>query len=624
VQHDLFEAGLLQDRWPLGLTAVGSPQVTDVTVSLDLTAAEVVLEQQYTSEVPTDTTSRTKQDTSLRKGKEKQETIKLTQVLVFRRGRNRWLYSPPRQEYWDDWQTARSRYLTLSYPQREAEFAERLLHDLEKDVVRMCTTLPGVNCKQGLHLHLRLDSNPYSLIETADPTITLGPTAVAGLNLPAPSLVGNPVDKAGYQVLRHSYATHVVAAAITTCVDWRCCSHGLLYQALLDRQLAQLGLRPWPLEQSNYQAALSNSTIGAFDMQKLWHSEPIAHPTGPDTLLAYSMVNYLTEVAPDKPIASMQRRLSTIDSYWLWLQKHVPATGRFRGGIQRDSLHYAASHLEQTPAPISLPDQNIQLLCDTGQGDEATLILYNLASDDWATEMSGRSLVFMNPLPDDEGVLPQERQSCPDQLRVLLWQDGQETDVFGQTVTGGIFRTTLGGQDLVRFSIDYSRNRILFRLLSFNQYDRSGCIVRSLLSPAVWSPNGEKTIVRTGKETLWVGDAMTRFPTYLGIGQAPFWLDDNTVGYVRTEGQGQNAGSHIIATSLSDSQTQILFPLEALYVHLPEGVQKHNLSIRSISISPAFPDVLLIAAAIIEEKQQSDSGGLLFSYDLRRGRLPFA
>ena len=538
-QHALFEGGLLQDRLPLGLTAVGSPQIADVTVSPDLTEAELILEQQYTSEKPApDTFDNVKQVTSLRKAEEKQEAFTLTQVLIFRRGRERWLYSPPRQEFWGDWQTIRSRYLTLSYPQREAEFAERLLYDLEEDIARMCATLPGINCKQDLHLHVRLDSNPQSLVETADPTIMLGPTAVYGLNLPAPSLIGNPVDEAGYQVLQHSYAAHVVAAAITTSVDWRCCSHGLLYQALLDRQLAQLGLRSWPLEQSNYLAALSNSTIGAFDMQELWRSEPIAHPTGPETLLAYSMVDFLTEVAPDKPIASMQRRLSTTDSYWLWLQKYVPTTGRFRGGIQRDWLHYAASQLEQTPAPISLPDQNIQLLCDTGKGDEAALILYNPASDGWRTEMSGRSLVFMNPLPDDEGVLLQERQSRPDQSRVLLWQDGQETDVFGQTVTDGIFRTTPGGQDLVLFSVDYSRNKTLFRLLSFNHCDRSGCIVRSLLSPAVWSPDGQKTIVRTGKETLWVGDAMTRFPTYLGSGQAPFWLDDNTAGYVRTEGTG--------------------------------------------------------------------------------------
>ena len=67
--------------------------------------------------------------------------------------------------------------------------------------------------------------------------------------------------------------------------------------------------------------------------------------------------------------------------------------------------------------------------------------------------------------------------------------------------------------------------------------------------------------------------------------------------------------------------------MEALYEHLPEGVQKHNLSIRSISISPAFPDILLIAAAITEEEQQSDkvpysaNGALLFSYDLRSGEV---
>ncbi len=616
-QHALFKGGLLQNRLPLDLAVAGSPQVTDVIVSPDLTEAEVILEQQYVTSIHApDTINNIEQVTSLVRGKRNQATITLAQILVFRRGRNRWLYSPPRREFWGDWQTAKTRHLTLSYPHREAELAERLLHDLEKDVQRMCATLPGINCRQDLHLRLRLDSNPQSLFETADPTIMLGSTAIYGLNLPAPSLVGIPVDEAAYQALMRSYSAHVVAAAITMNVDWRCCSHGLLYQALLDRQLAQLGLRYWPLEQSDYQTALSNSTIGVFDMQALWRGKPVAQPTGPATLLAYAMVDYLTKVAPDKSIASMQRRLNTTDSYWLWLQKHVPTTGRFRGGIQRDWLRYVASHLEQTPAPIPFPNQNIELLCDTGNGDEATLLRYNPTSEAWVSEIADRSFVFMNPLPDDDGVILQERQSRPDRSRVLLWQNGQETDAFGKTVSDGIFRTTPGGQDLVLFSVDYSQNRTLFRLLSYNQCDRSGCIVRSLLSPTVWSPDGQKTIVRTGKKTLWVGDAMARFPTYLGIGQAPFWHDDDTAGYVHTEGRGQDAESNIVLTSLSNSQTQFSLPVEALYPHLPDGVQKRNLSIRSIKVSPAFPDLLLIAAAIIEEEGNSDDGGLLFSYDL--------
>ena len=174
-------------------------------------------------------------------------SITLERILVLRRGRERWLHFAPQRSFWGNWQTAHSQYITLSYPQRDEELAEQLLDDLDQDVADMCNALPEDNCTPDFLLHIRLDNDPRSLVDMADPSNILTPAAGNIVRLPTPSLVGIPVDEDGYQALRQGYAAHVLTAAITANVHYTCCENGLLYQALIDKHLSQFGLRPWPL-----------------------------------------------------------------------------------------------------------------------------------------------------------------------------------------------------------------------------------------------------------------------------------------------------------------------------------------------------------------------------------------
>ena len=83
--------------------------------------------------------------------------------------------------------------LTLVYPKRDAAVAARLGVDLDALLDQMCAELEDLNCGSGLRVHLRLDTEPDSLLESNEIETIL--TSGLRLNLPAPTLIGTPTDE---------------------------------------------------------------------------------------------------------------------------------------------------------------------------------------------------------------------------------------------------------------------------------------------------------------------------------------------------------------------------------------------------------------------------------------------
>jgi hypothetical protein len=127
--------------------------------------------------------------------------------------------------------------------------------------------------------------------------------------------------------------------------------------------------------------------------------------------------------------------------------------------------------------------------------------------------------------------------------------------------------------------------------------------------------------VHTGKQNLWLADATGRNQTLFGTGITPFWLDENTVGYLQTGGRKQDANSLLVLATFNDSQTNVLLPAEAATSLLPLGMANREFAIRAINTSPAHPSLLLIAVAILDSEHWHDVGGSIFSYDLHEEKL---
>lgn len=610
-QRALLDLGLLTDRWPLGLEPQEGAQLVDVRLAPDLTEAEVVVAQTYSE--PLAVAALPDCVRSARAVRREQTAeIQLQQTYVYRRGEQRWLFAPPTEAFWGEAETAASRYLKFDYPARDAAIVKRLLDDLDAEVARACATLPVLNCPADLHFTVYFDPDPNSLAEVADPAATLRPPSEVGLRLPTPTIVGLPVDESGYQALLRGYAAHVVAAAITESVGWRCCEHGLFYQALLDWQLAQLGLRPWLLNDAAYAELFRGPVLGVFDMHDLWFRPPARQPVDAPVLQVYSIVDYLLRTTDIHAAATMQRRLSEVATYWNWMQPYV--NGETRSDVQRDWLRFTAAQM-QTPPPIALPEQNIQMLCSTGDGRIADLLSYDPRTATLTPQITGRSLYFMHPLADDSGLLLQERKRRWWESHVVVWQDGEERPALDNALNATLFRANDNGDNILLYGFDFTRRQTQLRLLEMDTCDSSGCASDTLETVPRWSPDGRRTVLQQDSNKLWLGDADGNRERLIGFGSRPFWVDNETVGYVQW-----NAAEPGIYVRPLDGKLELAAPFSAFAPLLPEGVTAANLLVRDVVPHPDDPNRLFVLLTIFN-RGNVERGALLTLVDRTSGAV---
>ena len=296
-QEEAIREGVFLDRDGLGLHHLGEANpaetIADVTFSLDLQSAELTVTQTYVVDIGNGLT----------------ESVQLQQTAVYRLGPNRWLLAPPEPEFWGETQTSSGRYLTLTYPERDAEIGRRLALDLDRKLIEMCAQLSGLNCPPTLQVIVDFTKDPHSLLPLREGHILTG----RNLNLPTPTLMGVPLDESGYRSLQRGYARWVISAVISDLVDWDCCDHELIYQAMMDAEWRQLGLKTAPppaFDQVRESASQLSSLVN------LW-TAPSASAQPEDWQNSYALIEFLTTVV-GVPIPQLQRELGDI-TYRNWL-----------------------------------------------------------------------------------------------------------------------------------------------------------------------------------------------------------------------------------------------------------------------------------------------------------------
>jgi hypothetical protein len=291
------------DREPFGL--IWQPQVSpievQVTVSPDFNDAVVMTRHKY----------------KLADGEERPQDITLEHSSVFRRGEDRWLMAPPIGDYWGEPITINGRFLSLTFPSRDETIGRRLAADLEEVLSSACSNLDGLECGPDTHLFVHLDTDPQSIIDMAKAETRLRITQ--DLFLPTPTLVGVPIDESGYRALYRGYARSVASSFLGQVAGWSCCDHLLFYQALLDMQLAELGLGSWPINENQYQLLLD----GRGELSEvLWSGEasPPELLEWRDAWQAYVIVEYIVTDWADVPPIEMQRNLTRFTFFSEWLE----------------------------------------------------------------------------------------------------------------------------------------------------------------------------------------------------------------------------------------------------------------------------------------------------------------
>jgi hypothetical protein len=613
IQKDLMDKGVLFDRSPFGFQSDGAePTIASVELSPDLMEATVLSEEGYTLDVGNGVT----------------ESVRLQHTTVFRLGGQRWLLAPAENEFWGDWAVYEGAWLRLTYPERDAEIGERLAFDLDEKLGQMCSALPGLFCPPGRPFHVHLDRSPAGFLTLVDQPAFW---AEGQIILPAPTLVGRPLDEAGYQALYRGYAALIVSAAITHLVEWQCCQHALFYEALLDKQLNQLGLRPWPLTVDGYETA-AGTMVEIETVETLWNSPYTTTLTTAERWQLRAMVDFLLDQATSTSVAQMQRSLPAdpmpFRSWLFSLSQQDPDFDGLEGNsLNRQWLSFVFEH---TPAakeapPVPFPEQDVLLLC--GFRPVAQLHRYNTNLGQWHIELETQEpYERMMALPGGQAVVLEGHRVVEDRAATSLftiWQEGRAVTTYWEASDGHWYsflgQAHPGGDSLLLQSWSNAR------LLDVTSCLPDGCEPAALLPGSLaWSPDGQHTLINQyfpgGQPNLLVlADPAGQPIQELEQGSEPFWLDEQTYGYLRGAGQG---GSAVVVADLSgESGQQVLERAEvAAYLGTVEDISR--LKFYSAAVNPADPDqIALLARTTVNANDAAGSHAYFLLWQRSTGRL---
>lgn len=613
-QETLLERGLFYDRGPLGLglaTAVDVSGLVDdeqavfrLDIAPDMNMAQAQFLQPYAPWGG-------------------DEVVLLEQTAVYRRGHNRWLLSPPDDDFWGNWQTARTDRLILAYPARDSQLAQRLAEDLTAVVQQICNDVTGLLCDDGLPLHIRFSPDSAALLLLANKAVLYDGNL--RIDLPTPTLVGLPVDEAGYEALLQGYAAVVTAVLLHHQTGWRCCQQASVFQAVVDYELAQNGLRPWPVTAVTY-ADLINSGMDITSLAPLFEDSSFHSINGPDAWALYLFVDFLMQQYSLDGL-DVLASLSEAQSLPHWL---VQLLGNaeddvvFIERLSRDWWLYAHAQMvaSQGPRPVPLPAQDLQLTCqaDTTNENQHTLYRYRPQQGEWQAEFSLDGYLIVSPLINSSlGSLVQTINFESGLIQPMLWQDGEAIEMSSDYLLSWGYGDPTGRYVLL-YRQDGESEAGLW-LADLENCTKEGCELLVVSAPLVWSPDGSQALlavgtafertsfpVANGRVMVYTNQAQTELlQLYLadavGSSQSqqlvdssagqlqailPFWLDNETYGYMYSsqEAGERQATDKIILTSVPSGKQQLLLTSTELLQAIPAAVRPSGLTINHLYPQP--------------------------------------
>ena len=654
IQTDLLNSGLFYENPTFGLAlanadAAYAPLVSederfiDLTLTPDLNGAELHFARDFLAFTGAG-----------------MQTVTLQQTAVYRRGETRWLLAPPLEPFWGAWNEVAGDFVTYKYPERDAEIVKQLIPDLEKLLTEACAALPDLDCQTPTEL--RFETDPESLLDAADPTNLY--LADLDLKLPAPTLIGLPINNAGYDALLYAYGTKLVSALIAENVGYRCCTRAPLFQVLMMYQLSELGLAAWPVTQQT-QKELAEAGVHTELLFPFWGSSNFSDLNNEDGAQLFGFVDFLQkQYAPDLTTLDLMNQVIRTRTFQSWLaglrddsQAQLFAE---EDAISRDWWFYALTQSEITAVsqqPISLPAQDLQVGCLENStifddNTQTTLYRYSVDADTWMEEFAYNGLSFFNPLPHDNGVVLQLIELSETQYwQTLLWQNGQSSEVMNLP---DVYSISLGQMDpngrflLSYFGTEEQESLPEPLLIDMQSCQTGSCDSTVIAQTPYWSPDSQwmllteshifessqymvdgRIITLNGGSInpdgpIWLRQTVAEPETAVSIGEgsSPFWINTEQFGYIRTT---PSFVQELVTASVDNLEPQVLLTTAALTEALTERTG-NPLLIQYAIAHPLDPNILLVMAAtqasdgyLFQINRQSGDVSLLFPIDVSRG-----
>lgn len=546
------------DRSMLGLSWQETLSSTAaITISADLRSAEAVSYEQY----------------GYSDGDGEEKTSRLARTHVYRLGPDRWLYASPRAEDWGEEEVIDLPRLRLTYPARDGELAEQLAADLNNLIERTCSRRVGLNCPVYFRLSARFAKNP-ELLQSGQPgSVPLW--TQRPLTLPTPGLIGLPLDEDAYDALFLGYARPTVAAAMADVVGWRCCQGGLFFQALVEQQWGELGLRPLPDEaRAEVYGQLLQAHLDVGHADDLWMQAPLVGDS-PSLQSARIILSFLQQRYPQASAGQWQYALADADRYEQWLAAVTNGGAGPALAMGWHSYLQVQSAEEETYAPPEPPSEDLLLMCKTEQ-DQPALWRFDAQMQSFVPEIEelhadGKSAPLqLWPAPPDGAIFATGE---PDSLQIHLWRDGQQTLIWAAEPGSGRQFSFLGASPDGRFVMaeEHGLQETVppYRAAEVSTCLENRCHWRPSNYLTYWSPDGGHVInVRPEQNLLFVVESTTAAQAfrYMDSGNAPVWLDEETFAYVQTN-EGELGA--IMLMSVGRPRAQTLVDLAQLLALLP-------------------------------------------------------
>ncbi len=548
-----------------------------VRLSPDLTQAEVVLRQRYevkSAEVVT-------------------TTAVLTQTAVFRLNQDRWLLATPLPSFWGEEQHIERQNLHITFPDRDRKIILELAEPLADGLQQICLRATGQLCDSQWQASVYFSTDPDTIYDGRLPREY---PQMGNINLPTPTLFGLPQDEAGLHLLTQNYLSHLVPAMLPTVLGWQG-ERQFFYEGLGAHLLTEWGLRSSILAPSQYELLL-NPPVTLQEIGLMWASSDFARTISREHVAA--LIEFL--LARGETAVSLQHRM-TLPNFWQWA--NLPAND---SSIEQAWLQflYDNSTSASRSLPIPLPKADIRLICDDD--------LYRYDGRVWQDEMEGYSGQFLvEVVPHDAGLIVRDRyyeEVAKEYRGRAFWAKGEQMIRFSEWRTNmdaplvSAQKHDPTGRKLVLEEDDpVNQLSVRYRLLDLDDCDQESCLLRFLPGWPVWSGDGRSTLIMQSnlnnllvpqQTQLWLGDSDGQIVAELGLGYAPFWLDEQRYGYVRLNDEGQ---SEVIVAYINDGAPQLLLTMAKLWEYLPELNDPLSAFVASVLVNPTNVDNLLITVA---------------------------
>ena len=578
--------------------------------------------------------------------------VTLEQTVTYREGMTGWALVPAYPAFWGETGTFKGRYVTVEYPERDAATVERLAREWDELLATACEALDDLRCGRAWKLEVELSTESGTLARMAEgaasrsrwmemfnaPLPERGANG-SGLRLPTPSIIGLPVDDAGYGALRAGYAPLIIGGGIAEIVGWPCCANGVnasaqarsrgqqgavFFRALLDKQLSQLGLIAWPITAATYEDILQGPIHDVTNLHWVYLQRSDNNIDPRIGKIVYSMVDFILAAQPEQSPAALQRTLLRYAAYRPWLLN--AGFNSYGRSIQKEWIRYADQQLAaSTAAEDALPTQELQLLCAAERFQGASVYRYT-QSGAFVEEAIDGAFRMMYALPGADGVLLQrtgERLStAASDSPVQIWSQGRAQSVAYRASNPPLFAVETFTDGILFYAYDGRLSTVRFNYLNLAECERGACALEPLEGLPVWSPDGDKTIVSHGDGVLWLGDESGESHTAVARGRSVAWLDNERFAFIQPDD-----AMRVEVMTLPQAEAETLLEMERVVEALRRAPGAGQMAAdRSLPITlvelvthPTMADLLFVAAHVGDRRTSGTAH--IFAYSLATGEI---